>query len=78
MLYEQLLERKKNGENITIKDLGYEELYQLYVIENKLDSVIGELCNNTKKNIRAKRHRLGITITCKTYEQLKKLGLPLI
>lgn len=72
MLYEQLLEKKNKGQNITVKDLGYDELYQLYVIENKLDADIADLCNTNKKNIRSKRHRLGITIFDKTYEVLKE------
>lgn len=61
-LYEDLLQQKQNGKVISIKDLSKEDLYQLYCVEHKGDAEIAEICNSQKKNIRAKRHRLGVLI----------------
>lgn len=62
-LYDKLLQRKINGNPITIHELNQDMLYQLFIVEDKRDSEIAILCENqNKNNIRSKRNRLGITL----------------
>lgn len=59
-MYKELLEKKKKGIQINLKDLNYEELYQLYIVENIMDREIADLCNCQKKSVSNKRCRLGV------------------
>ena len=75
MLYDQLLEKKNNGQTITLKGLGYNELYRLYVVEKILDEDIACLCNCDKKSVRNKRHRLKIYASEQTILGLNQHGI---
>ena len=60
-LYKQLIKDKKNGKVMNKEDLTYENLYELSVIENTPDSLIGDIFNITKGQVRYLRKKFGIS-----------------
>ena len=62
--YDQLISRKKRGEQLDFKMITREELYKLWFTESKSDAMIGELYNVTKDAVRLKRGRMDM----KTYD----------
>ena len=59
-LYDQLISRKKHGEQLDFTKITYDELYQLWHTENNSDAMIGEIYNVTKGAVRKKRDRLDM------------------
>lgn len=60
-LYNQLREEKNQGRKFTREDLTYDTLFELSVIENVPDSLIGELCNLSKGQVRYLRIKVGLS-----------------
>ena len=61
-LYEELIERKNNGEILKVEDLSAEELTQLYIDEEKTDRILAELFDVKQSKITYRRKKLGITL----------------
>lgn len=60
-LYEELRERKANGEILRLEDLSAEDLKQLYINEEKTDGNLSELYDVKKSKIYYRRRKLGVT-----------------
>lgn len=73
-LYQKLLKDKKAGKDIKLKDLGYEELYTLYIKQRICDREIAELCNCKKESVSSKRSKLGVHIFYRNIEDMNELG----
>lgn len=59
-LYKQLLEEKNNGKIFKRDDLTPDILFELAIIENKADSLIGKIYNLTIKQVRYLRRKYNI------------------
>lgn len=59
-LYNMLLENVKNGKKYTKDDLTREILYELAIIENKSDALIGDIFNLNKGQVRNIRIKMGL------------------
>lgn len=74
-LYENLLKQKEQGNTISLRDLGYDELYTLWIVENIYDRQIADLCNCLQKSVANKRCRLGINFFMKCrYDIMTTIG----
>jgi len=65
-LYNRLLENIKNGKKYTKDDLTREILYELAIIENKSDALIGDIFNLNKGQVRNIRIKMGFNNKFKT------------
>lgn len=61
-LYEELRERKANGDILNFEDLSAEDLRQLYINEEKTDNSLAELFDVKQSKITYRRRKLGVTI----------------
>ncbi len=59
-LYEKLIEKKNNGENLKIENLSSWELTQLYIDEEKSDKIIAELFNVKQSKITYLRRKYEV------------------
>jgi hypothetical protein len=59
-LFEQLQERKANGERLDFTTITPEELTQLYLREEHIDIQIAALYDVTKNQVKYKRQKFGI------------------
>ena len=69
-LYKKLSEEKKNGKVFKRDDLTSDILFELAVIENIPDSLVGNIYNLTKSQVRYLRIKYGIA--CKFDTKVKK------
>lgn len=60
-LYNQLLKEKQEGKILKKENLTYEVLYELSIIENIADSVVGELYNLNKNQIKYLRNKYNLS-----------------
>lgn len=65
-MYNTLMQNIKNGKRYTKDDLTKEILYELAIIENKSDSLIGDIFNLTKNQVRNIRIKMGLNNKFKT------------
>lgn len=65
-MYNELLERKQKGEKINIECLSKEELYTLYIYEERLKREIANLCDCTmgQLNYRLKKYNISFMDRC--------------
>lgn len=61
-LYEELIERKNDGEVLKVEDLSAEELTKLYIEEEKTDRILADLFDVKQSKITYRRRKLGITL----------------
>jgi len=61
-LYEELCERKANGEILKFENLSAEDLNKLFIEEEKTDKILAELFDVKQSKITYRRRKLGITI----------------
>lgn len=64
--YNMLTQNIKDGKRYTKDDLTKEILYELAIIENKSDSLIGDIFNLTKNQVRNIRIKMGLNNKFKT------------
>ncbi|TGV31417.1 hypothetical protein EN829_032955 [Mesorhizobium sp. M00.F.Ca.ET.186.01.1.1] len=82
-LYEELIQKKKRGEAISLDTITPDELKQLFIKEEKTDKMLAELFEVSHSKITYKRRKYKITIRnfileellLGTSEEAKKLNL---
>lgn len=62
-LFEQLRQRKHQGEFLRIEDLSRDEIFQLWHYESGTDREIAELFDISANKVKKLRQKLKITIT---------------
>jgi len=61
-LYDKLVQRKRSGQVLDMKQVTYETLYQLWWKEECTDDMIGQLYGVTKKKVTNLRHKWGVKV----------------
>ena len=61
-LYDKLVQRKRNGQVLDMKQVTYETLYQLWWKEECTDDMIADLYAVTKKKITNLRHKWEVKV----------------
>jgi hypothetical protein len=68
-LFEQLQERKAKGERLDFATITPEELTQLYLQDEHIDSQIAALYDVTKNQVKYKRQKFDIKLGLSSYFQ---------
>ena len=71
--YLELKEKKENGEKLDFDLINKEQLERLFYNDNCSDSIIADLYDIDKKNVKKKRYKWDINISRKTLNNVNKL-----